>query len=410
MHSPVIYLFLLGMLVSLQLLFFNGFRGINLYLAAFIFLSTLHAFLNYLFLLSDNIDLLAFLTGSIWSLYYLIGPMALFYFRGMLLDRAALKKWDYLHFLPFAIIFSGSLPYTLFSSFEEKIEVAKIIVGGNWEEYQEVGINKLVTTYLNEFLRGLQGLVYAFWCVYLLVKYRSRLSQVLDYNAHRTVIRNWLVIFAALYCSFVITRIIISIAIIMDFEKSAILQFTNPIRTIFAFCFLGFLVILLFFPRILYGLPIQAEKSQQAGADLSTISNETGNGQKDAIKDDLNPADDFFSESYTRNIELQLKKWVEEKNYLTKDISLSILSISTGIPRHHLSYYFNYVLKEPFIEWRNRIRITHACELMKTNFGQQMTLDGISSSCGFSAYSTFHRVFKQIIGVTPSEYIADLGK
>lgn len=406
MNSPAVYLLYIGMFISVLTLYFDGFRGINRYLAAFIFLLAFHAFQNYLFLLSDYIILQAFFTGSFWELYYLVGPIAYFYVRGMLLDKITLKKWDYLHFLLFVGVSCGSLPYTLFTDFEAKKEVARIIVSGNWNDYQELKVNRFIPTYLNASLKGLQGIAYAIWCVILILKYRGRLSYGEERSTHRVVIRHWLIIFTVLYCSFVSVRTVVSLAIVLDFNRAAVFEFTSPARVVFNFCFAGLLGILLFFPKILYGLPVQHGQVPGKEPGMLPFPVETGDGQKEEPSKRSDRRDDFFSEDYTLKIERLLEQWVRENKYLEKDITLSILSVATGIPRHHLSYYFNYVIKESFIDWRNRMKIEHACKLMKEKAGARITLEGISQSCGFTTYATFHRLFKQITGVTPSEYLA----
>ena len=114
------HLLVFGMFMSVLILFFDGFRGINRYLAVFLLLSCFTSFLKFTFLFSEQIELQAFFSGSFWSTAYLVGPMAFFYVRGMLLDSKTIKQRYYLHFLPFILFCLGSLPITISSTLEEK--------------------------------------------------------------------------------------------------------------------------------------------------------------------------------------------------------------------------------------------------------------------------------------------------
>jgi len=53
----------------------------------------------------------------------------------------------------------------------------------------------------------------------------------------------------------------------------------------------------------------------------------------------------------------------------------------------------------------NEYRINYVKKLISENNLQKVTLMYIYTEAGFSNQATFNRVFKQIEGVTPSEYI-----
>lgn len=86
MNPNVVYLLCFGMFISVLILFFDGFRGLNRYLAAFLLLPCFFSFLKYNFLFSDQIAVQAFFSGGFWSLHYYTSPMAYFYLSGMLLQ------------------------------------------------------------------------------------------------------------------------------------------------------------------------------------------------------------------------------------------------------------------------------------------------------------------------------------
>jgi len=99
-----------------------------------------------------------------------------------------------------------------------------------------------------------------------------------------------------------------------------------------------------------------------------------------------------------------LAHWVEGKKYL-KGGSLNDLSEDTGIPSHHLTYYFNSILGTKLTDWRNTQRIKLAKSLIDEGLMDTLKLEGIAEKCGFNSRATFFRVFKEISGVTPLEYM-----
>lgn len=68
----------------------------------------------------------------------------------------------------------------------------------------------------------------------------------------------------------------------------------------------------------------------------------------------------------------------------------------------YLSNYFTLHNKEGFNEYLNRVRIGKACLLLKENPG--LSIAEISSLVGYSDHSYFTRVFRKLMGISPSQY------
>jgi AraC-like DNA-binding protein len=115
----------------------------------------------------------------------------------------------------------------------------------------------------------------------------------------------------------------------------------------------------------------------------------------------------LFSDEYVEKIHAQLSKIIEERTYLKTDFRLNSITEDTGLPAHHLTYFFNNILKVSFSEWRNNLRIDHAKALIESGMGNSITLSGIAEMCGFTTHSTFIRAFRQKTGKTPGEFIKD---
>ena len=66
---------------------------------------------------------------------------------------------------------------------------------------------------------------------------------------------------------------------------------------------------------------------------------------------------------------------------------------------HYLSAYFNQQMKESFSDYLNRLRIEKACRLLEES---DLSIAQVSSEVGYSEHSYFCRVFKKVMGKTPS--------
>jgi AraC-like DNA-binding protein len=93
------------------------------------------------------------------------------------------------------------------------------------------------------------------------------------------------------------------------------------------------------------------------------------------------------------------------KPYLNKNLSIGELAESLEIPAYQLSQLINDRLGQSFFEFINNYRV----EEVKLRFFEpkfsNLTLPGIALECGFNSKASFNRIFKQLTGQTPTEYI-----
>ena len=95
MNSPIVYISIIGMLLSILLSFYNnGYKSANAYLAGFLFLSSLFTFIQFVFLFSHNLHLIVWFVAGFPSLFYLIGPLSYFYIRSILRDNTINGSFD----------------------------------------------------------------------------------------------------------------------------------------------------------------------------------------------------------------------------------------------------------------------------------------------------------------------------
>lgn len=85
----------------------------------------------------------------------------------------------------------------------------------------------------------------------------------------------------------------------------------------------------------------------------------------------------------------------------SEDISLNTLSREFGYDYHYLSRYFKNNLNTTFSKYLTTYRINHACFLLKEN---DCTITQAAGLSGYSCIRSFNKAFKNITGMTPSEY------
>jgi hypothetical protein len=74
------------------------------------------------------------------------------YVRSILSGDLTFKKKDYLHFVMFAIVFLGIIPFNL-SDWDIKINAATAIISHSWAELETFKINKFIGFKLKYYVR-----------------------------------------------------------------------------------------------------------------------------------------------------------------------------------------------------------------------------------------------------------------
>jgi len=94
----------------------------------------------------------------------------------------------------------------------------------------------------------------------------------------------------------------------------------------------------------------------------------------------------------------------QARPYLNPDLSLDEFAAQLQVPARKVSWHINQGLDLAFIDFVNRYRVNK----VKGHLAQQdmghLTLLGIALESGFNAKATFNRVFKKMVGMSPSAY------
>lgn len=91
--------------------------------------------------------------------------------------------------------------------------------------------------------------------------------------------------------------------------------------------------------------------------------------------------------------------------YLNPDLGLGDLADELNVSRKVVSATINAGHGKNFRRYVNEYRVEAFKEAVVAGKAKEMTLYGLALDCGFNSKATFNRVFKQIEGVAPNEYV-----
>ena len=195
-------------------------------------------------------------------------------------------------------------------------------------------------------------------------------------------------------------------------DKSVFLDRASGALLFASIIYIGMNMTVKFFPHIMYGLPIginntsenklsvAAEEIQEPLAtpiEIDKIIEVEGGPKKEALQ--------LFSHDYILKIEQELQKCITKGIFLNPNFRLAAITDHSGIPPHHMTYYFNSILNSSFSKWRNKLRIEHVVNELHQGVSKQQTIESIALKSGFSNQKTFILAFKMHTGKTPSGYL-----
>ncbi len=125
---------------------------------------------------------------------------------------------------------------------------------------------------------------------------------------------------------------------------------------------------------------------------------------EDVSKDDPSPMDLEKDEPETDLHVLELFK--ERKLFLNPTLTLQEASDDLYIPKYRLTKSIKDGGYQNFYAFVNEQRIQYSKELLR-NLPENLSLESVVGESGFQARSTYYRVFKELTGLTPKEYIAN---
>jgi len=102
----------------------------------------------------------------------------------------------------------------------------------------------------------------------------------------------------------------------------------------------------------------------------------------------------------------QLKQLLEtDKLYLNPELSLKMVADLLNTNTKYLSQVVNHQAGINFQQFVNLYRVKEAKHKIVKDSLSNLTLYGIALQCGFKNKSTFYKVFKEVTGYTPKDFV-----
>jgi len=381
-----VYFAILTLILTLILTFYNA--KVNkaiFYLSGFLISVTIYGMTHYYYFSGESLFIFSIINVHFVPLYYLSGPMLFFYVRSILKDNSQLSKIDLLHFITFLISLIYILPY-LFQSFESKIAFNTRLLADDGL-IKSLHLISFIPNYINLVARPVFLLSYALGSGYLIFKYSKFKKHKYSPLIQSDNMIKWLktIVLIAFILSFF--HIIITYKYLT--ENMVVKEMINDmdVSILAGICYCIIPLSILIFPSVLYGIP---------------------KVPKDQIKylDEINSQPILQSnEPLKATAENILNFLNESKVYLDPKFSIQDLINGLGIPKHHVYYCFNNIIKNKFTLIKSELRVNHAKKLLLTCKAKELTMEGIGMESGFASKSNFFAIFKEFTGKTPLEFI-----
>jgi AraC-like DNA-binding protein len=365
----------IGLLVGLVLIFY-GFRKNrqNVLLGIGFLILTYVSFIIWL-VVSGNFVHFPHLyrTGNFMGLLFI--PLVYLYIRNTV-SGTGLHKWDILHLIPALVFFLDYLPIYLLST-AEKVALIK----------SEIEDPYLFTTFTqsrffpDNFYTPVRSVILCgYWLASVYLLWGNWKKQpVNDFSKEWNI---WIVVFLLLEL-----MVFFPFFLVFWFVDS-LTGFYLVFFTVVVLTF-GTAFSLFFFPKILYGLDLNAYSIQQKKNMVSS----KGDNQENLSSAKI--------DEISLKFELVLG---QKKHYLKHGYSIHDLSEDTGFPVYILTIYINKVLGATFPDLINQKRIEECSEIIKSGKHGHLSMEGLAELCGFNNRNSFSLAFKKHKGMAPSAF------
>lgn len=262
-------------------------------------------------------------------------------------------------------------------------------------------VNFLVPQSISILFRASIVLIYILLAIRMWLKNKEAVRRKTLLSGHDfRQIYIWITALLSLSLLLSIEMLILTVNGIYQFSANLAFHRTQFLLDSMGICFLILNCSLFIFPEILYGLPRHTKSHP-----TSPVADVEQQDELPETPGETNVNRMQLSGEYVEKIKLLISCYLLDKPFLCPDFNLTMMSLATNIPIHHLSYYFNTILQVSFADWRNRLRVEHAIQMIKDGFAKEHSLNAVSLESGFISQVTFIRAFKNHTGQTPGEHV-----
>lgn len=383
----ILYISLFSIITSAIIALYNWRINQNALLLTGIFgIFSTYGLTHYFTVYQNHVFWTAIFYGNLSPFWYLPGPLLYLYTRNTITDKNVFSsRKDLFHLLPFLIQFINIAPY-LFSSFDYKLETARLILN-DINQVRSAGAGFFIPPSISFLTRPILVIFYALASFVLLNKYQNEDAQSLERNKQNKLVYNWL-ISLNLVTSIVAAGFLFLTVRLYNLPVNKVIIESEPTYYLsgLAFALLP-LILIVFFPQVLYGMPIATTAKKSAKITIPLADS---------------------SDPLAETAQIIVNYIKQEKPYLYPDFDIEDIAERLDIPKHHIIYCFTIILQKKFTAYRSTVRIEHAKELLKAGSADTLSIDGIGAQSGFSSRSGFYATFKAETGMTPSQYLESL--
>lgn len=116
----------------------------------------------------------------------------------------------------------------------------------------------------------------------------------------------------------------------------------------------------------------------------------------------------FFNGTESKYIETLLILFNKKKIYLNGKLTVSEVAKELSLTNQQLSYLVNRQLGISFLDFINTYRVKEVMASIQKGNHQLHTLLGLALDAGFNSKASFNRIFKDHVGLSPSDYVKKL--
>ncbi len=107
-------------------------------------------------------------------------------------------------------------------------------------------------------------------------------------------------------------------------------------------------------------------------------------------------------EKIIENVALHLK---ENKSYLNPEINLKKFAKEVNLTERSISRAINRIENKNFNNYINHYRVEEFKRLLATDQYKKYSISAIADEVGFSSRASFYKNFKEIVGISPSDFV-----
>jgi len=306
---------------------------------------------------------------SLVSFGLAMGPLIYLYVRSLTSAPFRLEKRDLIHFIPIGIF----LIYRV-------VLLAHDATQDGWEEgYRGKWMASFDDVYVDPFIGWINyssQLLYLSFTLMLFFQYRKKTQQFFSntFKVQLSWIRNFLYVYIALFIYVNITDVVDMQITPLDYGHRWWAHLFSSIAIVY--------------------LGVKAYFTDLTGLYSMTFD----------ISDTVSTVKQIDSAAFANEQQL-IRAYIESENtYLNPDFTLKQLAQGAKMSLHDVSEVINTGMGVNFNELINRYRVEEVKRRLVDPKNDHLSLMAIGLDSGFNSKATFNRVFKQIAGMSPSQY------